>query len=84
MMRQPSFAKRLDILHSLKGEDSYGSHAIRTNTFGLVHKILSDVGNLVVQLRHFDLGLVPLLRELLLAVENTLQLRHFHSELFER
>ena len=50
----------------------------------LVYKILSDVGNFVVQLRDFKLGLLPVLRELLLAVENTLQLRHFRSELLER
>ena len=36
-----------------------------------MYKILSDVGNLVVQLRDFKLGLLPVLRELLLAGENT-------------
>ena len=50
----------------------------------LVYEILSDVGNSVVQLRDFKLGLHPVLRELLLAAENTLQPRQFLGELLER
>jgi hypothetical protein len=50
----------------------------------LVYEILSDVGNSVVQLRDFKLGLLPVLRELLLAAENTLQPRQFLGELLER